>query len=655
MSGPLQDMNFPTRNIHKIIEELRAAGTLPSPQGVALAIMEVARNEKATVDDLVRLIRTDPALAGRLICAANAIRRNTHRPMAAIPDAVTVLGIAAVRQLALGFSLISNYRTGPCRNFDYEAFWSGSLLTAIAAPAFSAHLRVAAADELFVCGLLSRVGRLAMATAYPAEYSVLLEAHPAAPGVSLAAHETAAFGISSAELTAGLLSEWGITQHLVQPVLHHEDAGSDHFAEGSRGATLRNVLRLAVYFADLSMATEVVRRRMLPELFLQAAQIGMTAESVVEQGDQVIAEWRDWAKLLAVPSHDLRTYAALAEAMPDAAADESGSLSSTKMRLLVVDDDRKVASLLREVLGGDYEVQVAHEGRAGIALALSMEPHIIITDWQLPDMEGTDLCRALRDAVIGQGIYMLILTAHGGDDRTVEAFEAGVDDVIAKPFHPRVLQARLRAARRAWSLREEIRRDRSEIRRFAGELVVASRRLQDQALNDPVTGLPNRRQAMERLQQEWSTGTRGGGTLSCILIGIDRLKQVNNALGYDNGDRVLREIASRMRGVARKNDMLCRIGGGDFLMICPGAALTSAVQCATRLQDQVAGGFYSCDGCPVEISVSTGVAARTPEMQGPVDLIMAADQALEHARQSGRGRLTGMPAGRTSGKTVAAA
>ncbi len=648
-------MNSFPQNSHKIIAELRTAGTLPSPQGVALAIMEVARNEKSTVDDLVRLIRTDPALAGRLICAANAIRRSTHRPMGAISDAVTVLGIAAVRQLALGFSLISNYRTGPCRSFDYEAFWSGSLLTAIAAPAFSAHLRVAAADELFICGLLSRVGRLAMATAYPAEYSALLEAHPAPPGVSLAEHETAALGISSAELTAGLLSEWGITQHLVQPVLHHEDAGCSHFAEGSRSATLRNVLRLAVYFADLSMATEAARRRMLPELFLQAAQIGMTAESVVEQGDQVVAEWRDWAKLLAVSSHDLKAYAALAEAMPDAAASEGGSLPSAKMRLLVVDDDRKVTAMLRETLGSDYEVQVAHEGRTGIALALKMEPHIIITDWQLPDMEGTDLCRALRDAVIGQGIYMLILTARTGDDETVEAFEAGVDDVVAKPFHPRVLQARLHAARRAWSLREEIRRDRSEIRRFAGELVIASRRLQDHALNDPVTGLPNRRHAMERLQQEWSAGTRGGGTLSCILIGIDRLKQVNDALGYDTGDRVLQEIASRMRGVARKNDVLCRIGGGDFLMICPDTALTPAVQCATRLQDQVAGGSFNCNGCPVEIAISTGVAARGPDMQGPADLIMAADQALEHVRRSGRNRLTGMPAGRMSDKTAAAA
>lgn len=625
-------MSQPAHDSARTLHDLRASGKLPSPQGVALAIMELTRDVNASMDALARLIRTDPALCGRLICAANSIRHGTRRAVASVPDAVTVLGIAAVRQLALGFSLVTHFRGGVCRSFDYDAFWSRSLLLALAAPAFGAQARCASADELFVCGLLARVGRLGLATVHPAAYSAVIDAHRLDPAQGLESREAAAFGITGTELTAALLEEWGIPRHLVDPLRHHEEAACPHFPEGSRGASLREVLHVASWFADLCMAPEGERRCLLPQLFLRAAPVGLPADRLIALGDTVVAEWRDWSKLFAVPGHDIKAYAALAAELP--AADPAAEAAPpSRLRVLVIDDDRSVTARLRELLGGEYDVHVAHDGKTGIARALDIEPHILITDWLMPDMDGTELCRALRDAAVGRGIYMLIMTAQGDDARTVQALEAGADDVLVKPLRSGVVSARLQAARRVWRLREEIERDRGEIRRFAGELVMANRRLQDSALSDPVTALPNRRYAMDRVAQEWAAATRGGAGLACVAIGMDRIKEINDSYGYDAGDFVLREVAQRMRTAARRGDVLCRIGGGEFMMVCPNATLEAARQCAERLRQAVAASPVHCLGCAVAVSVSTGVAVRSHDMAAPADLILAADRALESARQ----------------------
>lgn len=596
--------------------------------------MEATRDVNTSVHDIARLVRADPALSGRLICAANAVRQGARRPVGSVPDAVTMLGISSVRQLAMGFSLVSNYRGGICRNFDYDAFWSRSLLAAIAVPAFAAHVRVAAAEELFVCGLLSRIGRLALATVCPAEYADLLEAQRNAPDPvpDLAGREASVFGISGVGLSAELLEEWGITHHLTDPLRHHEETRCSHFPEGSRGATLRQVMHLASFFADLCMMPEPARRRLLPQLFLFATQTGLNAENVIEISDRIVAEWRDWARLLEVNSHDIKAYSALATELPQASAAQGPA--PDRMRLLLVDDDRRVTALLREALAAEYDVHVAHNGRDGIARALDLAPHIIIADWDMPDLEGTEVCRALRESASGGGIYMVVMAADPDDERVVAAFGAGVDDVVAKPCQPRTLMARLKAARRMWGLRREIERERGEIRRFASELVAANRRLQDHAQNDPVTGLPNRRSAMDRIQHEWKAAARGAYVLSCILVEVDRLQQINEALGFDAGDAALREIAARMRCECARGDILCRIGGSSFLVISPEGTADAVFSRAARLEACVRGTPFTHGGAPLQLSVSTGVATCSRETGSPAELIMVAERVLCEARES---------------------
>ena len=158
-------------------EQFKASGELPSPKGVALAIMQLTQRDDVSMSDLARVLKTDPAFVGRLIKAANSVNALGYgrRPVVSVQDALMVLGAPAVRTLALSFSLLSDYAQGKCGRFDYRDYWSQSLATAIAMQIVTARTRAAAPEETFSVGLLARIGELALATLYPDGYSCLLD------------------------------------------------------------------------------------------------------------------------------------------------------------------------------------------------------------------------------------------------------------------------------------------------------------------------------------------------------------------------------------------------------------------------------------------------------------------------------------------------
>ena len=307
------------------------------------------------------------------------------------------------------------------------------------------------------------------------------------------------------------------------------------------------------------------------------------------------------------------------------------------MRVLIVDDDASMRALVRKVLETvGHQVLEAADGRSGMEMALEFQPQLMIVDWVMPEMNGLELTRALRQTKIGRGIYILIMTALDDDDRLIEAFENGVDDFMNKPISPRVLAARLRAGQRVIRLQQELDRDREEIRRFAAELAVSNRRLQEVALTDSLTGFPNRRYAIERMQQEWSVSSRTRRLLSAMVIDVDQFKTYNDSHGHDVGDAVLRQVAASIKGALRAQDIVARTGGDEFLVICPDTGLDAALACAERVRFAVESAPLVQTGQTLVTSVSIGVATRDTVMTDPDALIKRADQALYLAKNKGR-------------------
>jgi diguanylate cyclase (GGDEF)-like protein len=194
----------------------------------------------------------------------------------------------------------------------------------------------------------------------------------------------------------------------------------------------------------------------------------------------------------------------------------------------------------------------------------------------------------------------------------------------------------LRAGQRQIHLQREIERDSEEIRRFAAELAVTNRRLQEAALTDALTGFPNRRYAMERFQQEWAAATRSKRPLSCMVIDLDKFKLINDTYGHDVGDTALKQIAAALKSALRAQDVICRVGGDEFLVICPDTTLAAAVAAAERIRKAVDTVPVVADMLRLKGSVSIGVATREETMSDIDALIKRADQGAYFAKQQGR-------------------
>jgi len=630
-------------------DELKTSGKLPSPSGVALAIIELCRRDGVSIDEIAHAVRADPALSGRLIKFANAAAHGPRRPVVAVPDAVRLVGINMVRQLVLGFSLLGQYSSGPCKAFDYQRFWSRSLAVAIAASALCMRVRGAPPDEAFTCGLLSAVGTLALATIYPSEFAELLagEQRTAADLIRL---EQERFATDHNELSAALLDDWHLPRLFVQSVFHHEAPDQARLPEGSREFIICNLFHLAGLLGDFCVAREDDRRPLIADLFLAAAKIGLDQPALSKLSDEVVMQWRDWGKILEVKTQEVPNFDAVIQekpepmrALPSPAAGDAKP--AQPLTVLVVEDERATLLLVEHLLKGlGHKVYTAPDGRAGLALAMSVRPQIIISDWIMPGLDGVSFCKALRQTEEGQQMYFIILSALEQDDQLVEAFESGVDDYLTKPFTPRVLAARLRAGMRVIKLQEDAKRDSENLRRFAAELAVANRRLQQAALTDPLTGLPNRRYGMERLEQEWAATARNQRPLSCMVVDVDQFKLVNDTFGHDSGDVVLRQVAAVLRKEARAEDVVCRLGGEEFLIISPDTPLAAALMLAERLRAAVARGRAANGAISHNTTVSVGVAQREPAMMRVDELIKAADTALYDAKRAGRNRVAPGPA-----------
>jgi diguanylate cyclase (GGDEF)-like protein len=618
----------------KTIDQLKSENILPSPKGVALALMEVCRHEEATTQDVARVAQTDPALSGRLIKQANSAAHGT-RPVVSVTDAVMHLGINTVRQLALGFSLVDQYQRGVCAAFDYPRFWSHSLLMGLAAQNFGAYTKVGAPDELFACGLMARIGCLALATAYPIEYGELIQ------GVEqdsvLVQRERQRLEIDHDELSAAMLADWGIPKALAEPVYYHEDPDASGFSPGSRAYVLVHVLYLAKRLADLGVAAEIERSRIVAELMLLGGKLSLDTEQLGERVDQILALWLEWGALLKVSTTSLPAFAKLESASAPQPQVESGT---TALRILLVEDDTSTLQLLERQLTTKcgHTVYTATNGREALVLALEVLPQVIITDWLMPEMDGLEFCQALRATEWGHSIYLLMLTGLENQEELIRAYEAGVDEYVIKPVDFRALQARLRAAWRYVRLLEEWEHDRAQLKQFAAELAVVNRKLEHAAFTDPLTSLYNRRAAMDLLDQAWSSATRNNTPLTVIAIDIDYFKTINDQYGHAVGDYALKTVAQALRAVARKEDNVCRIGGEEFLVICQNADLKSSLYSAERLRKTIHDLKIQMDGVQITTTVSLGVAQKETDLLDVDALVKAGDKALYAAKHHGRNR-----------------
>lgn len=302
------------------------------------------------------------------------------------------------------------------------------------------------------------------------------------------------------------------------------------------------------------------------------------------------------------------------------------------MKVCIADDDpvyrRMLASILDE---WGYEVLIAEDGEAAWQiLGAANAPRLAVLDWVMPGLDGVELCRRLRQHPQGKLAYLLLLTVKDSLANLVQGLQDGADDYLVKPFEPLELQARLNVGRRLLAVQEE--------------LITAREAMRVQATTDSLTGVWNRRSILEILERELSRGVRDGSPVSIVMADLDHFKQVNDSLGHQAGDAVLRETVRRIAAATRPYDAVGRYGGEEFLVVLPGCGLTEAAGCAERMRGNVADQPVSHLGQQIPATLSLGVAVFPASEDSSVSaLLRTADGALYDAKRGGRNRV-GMPA-----------
>ena len=160
------------------------------------------------------------------------------------------------------------------------------------------------------------------------------------------------------------------------------------------------------------------------------------------------------------------------------------------------------------------------------------------------------------------------------------------------------------------------------------------------AVRDGLTGLFNRRKFQEEGEREFARALRHGRPLALLMFDIDRFKDVNDRYGHLRGDAVLQRISSLVTGELRRDEVLARIGGEEFAVVCPETGLEGGAVLAERLRGVLAAFVHPDGGEGFHVTCSFGVAAYLPRMASLQELLAAADQALYASKEAGRDRVT---------------
>lgn len=291
--------------------------------------------------------------------------------------------------------------------------------------------------------------------------------------------------------------------------------------------------------------------------------------------------------------------------------------------ILIVDDVPSNVQILAETLRSQYRIKVASNGTDALKIAQREQPDLILLDVMMPDMNGFEVCRRLKENTTTHKIAVIFVTANTAESDEELGLNLGAADYITKPFVIPIVKARIRNHLRL--------KQQADL-------------LESLSLLDPLTCISNRRRFDETLLSEWKRAQRDESPLSLIMIDIDHFKQYNDHYGHGAGDLCLQRVAAELvKSLVRPSDLVARYGGEEFVVVLPDTNQSAAQEVAERLRERIEKlalpHAYSETASVVTISLGVASQIKIPEYFLPKVLNDAADNALYLAKESGRNRV----------------
>jgi two-component system cell cycle response regulator len=299
----------------------------------------------------------------------------------------------------------------------------------------------------------------------------------------------------------------------------------------------------------------------------------------------------------------------------------------TGATIAVVDNRGIIADRIQDALGGMHRVETLTDPGQTITLSQEAELDLIIVSFDLLDHDGLRLCSQLRSFERTRQIPILVVVDVEDQSRLMRALDMGVNDYLHRPLDKLELKARVNT---------QIKR-----KRYTDRLRFNVTRSMELAVTDPLTGLYNRRHMDNQLAVQVTNAASRGKAVAVLALDVDFFKPINDTHGHDVGDRVLQELATRLKAQVRAIDLCCCMGGEEFVVILPETDLQVGFTVAERLRRAIANKPFNAGAKqgPLAITVSIGVAGFESLTDTPQAILKRADDALYEAKRSGRNRV----------------
>jgi two-component system cell cycle response regulator len=293
--------------------------------------------------------------------------------------------------------------------------------------------------------------------------------------------------------------------------------------------------------------------------------------------------------------------------------------------VLLAEDSRKDAKLIQTLLMEEpLHLEVVRHGKQAIQRAKKGGIDLILLDVLLPDMNGFEICRLLKETEETRNIQIMMVTSLSDMENKIKGIELGVDDYLLKPVYGKELKVRIKAL--------------LQKKAFLDNLTSNYNTALNCAITDNLTGLYNYAYFRHFLSLEAKRSARRKDPVSLLMIDLDDFKLVNDTLGHLVGDALLGELGELLTNASREVDFVARYGGEEFVIALPFTDAKGARTCAENIRRRIEDYSFNClsSDVPKKITASIGVATFPWDARSVEELIHKADQALYQAKKQGK-------------------